>query len=66
MGYLDPSRASRTLSGGEMQRIHLSNALSSRLVETLYVLDEPSIGLHPADTFRLIERLKESANWATR
>ncbi len=61
LGYLDLSRASRTLSGGEMQRIHLSNALSSRLVETLYVLDEPSIGLHPADTYRLIERLKELA-----
>ncbi len=61
LGYLDLARASRTLSGGEMQRIHLSNALSSRLVETLYVLDEPSIGLHPADTHRLIERLKELA-----
>ncbi len=59
--YLSLSRASRTLSGGEMQRIHLSNALASRLVETLYVLDEPSIGLHPADTDRLLGRLKELA-----
>jgi len=61
LSYLTLSRASRTLSGGEMQRIHLSNALASRLVETLYVLDEPSIGLHPADTHRLLGRLKELA-----
>ncbi len=62
LGYLMLGRASRTLSGGEMQRIHLSNALSSRLVETLYVLDEPSIGLHPADTHRLIRSLRELAD----
>ena len=59
--YLSLDRASRTLSGGEMQRIHLSNALGGRLVETLYVLDEPSIGLHPLDTHRLIESLRELA-----
>jgi len=62
LSYLSLSRASRTLSGGEMQRIHLSNALASRLVDTLYVLDEPSIGLHPADTHRLLGRLHELAD----
>ncbi len=61
LGYLSLDRASRTLSGGEMQRIHLSNALGSHLVETLYVLDEPSIGLHPRDTHRLIASLRELA-----
>ncbi len=58
LGYLSLDRASRTLSGGEMQRIHLSNALGGRLVETLYVLDEPSIGLHPRDTQRLLGSLR--------
>ena len=61
LGYLSLDRASRTLSGGEMQRIHLSNALGGRLVETLYVLDEPSIGLHPRDTERLLHSLQELA-----
>src|SRR5437870_9839894 len=49
LGYLTLDRQTRTLSGGEAQRIALSNALGSHLVDTLYVLDEPSIGLHPAD-----------------
>jgi excinuclease ABC subunit A len=61
LGYLSLDRGSRSLSGGEMQRIHLSNALGSRLVETLYVLDEPSIGLHPRDTQLLLESLQELA-----
>jgi excinuclease ABC subunit A len=61
LAYLQLDRASRSLSGGEMQRIHLSNALGSRLVETLYVLDEPSIGLHPRDTALLLESLRALA-----
>jgi excinuclease ABC subunit A len=62
LDYLSLDRASRTLSGGEMQRIHLANALGGRLVETLYVLDEPSIGLHPRDTQRLLESLRSLAD----
>ncbi len=61
LDYLSLDRASRSLSGGEMQRIHLSNALGSRLVETLYVLDEPSIGLHSRDTHLLLESLRALA-----
>ena len=49
LGYLTIDRQTRTLSGGEAQRIALSNALGSKLTDTLYVLDEPSIGLHPSD-----------------
>ena len=64
LDYLSLDRASRTLSGGEMQRIHLANALGGRLVETLYVLDEPSIGLHSQDTDRLIESLHALAGQA--
>ena len=56
--YLTLDRATRTLSGGEAQRIGLANSLGSRLVDTLYVLDEPSIGLHPRDMDRLLALLK--------
>jgi excinuclease ABC subunit A len=65
LGYLSLDRQTRTLSGGEAQRISLSNALGSRLVDTLYVLDEPTIGLHPADNdrlLRLLVRLREQGN----
>jgi excinuclease ABC subunit A len=58
LGYLTLDRLTRTLSGGEAQRIALSNALGSQLVDTLYVLDEPSIGLHPADVDRLLGLLR--------
>src|SRR6058998_4138458 len=58
LGYLTLDRLTRTLSGGEAQRIALSNALGSHLVDTLYVLDEPTIGLHPADTDRLLGLLR--------
>ena len=56
--YLTLSRLSHTLSGGELQRINLATSLGSSLVGTLFVLDEPSIGLHPADTSRLINIIK--------
>ena len=59
LGYLTLDRMSRTLSGGEMQRINLATALGTQLVDTLYVLDEPSIGLHERDTQRLIGILKD-------
>ena len=55
--YLTLDRQSRTLSGGEVQRVNLTSALGSNLVNTLYVLDEPSIGLHPRDNRRLIKIL---------
>jgi excinuclease ABC subunit A len=58
VGYLTLDRQSRTLSGGEVERVALASALGSSLVNTLYVLDEPSIGLHPRDTNRLIRILK--------
>src|SRR5882762_7145135 len=61
LGYLTLDRQTRTLSGGEAQRIALSNALGSHLVDTLYVLDEPSIGLHPADVDRLLRLLRKLA-----
>ncbi len=63
--YLTMQRATRTLSGGEAQRITLANALGSRLVDTLYVLDEPSIGLHARDMGRLLAlltRLRDAGN----
>jgi excinuclease ABC subunit A len=58
LGYLTLDRQSRTLSGGEVQRVALTSALGSSLVNTLYVLDEPSVGLHPRDNHRLIRILK--------
>src|SRR2546423_5427838 len=62
LGYLSMNRATRTLSGGEAQRIGLANSLGSQLVDTLYVLDEPSIGLHPRDMDRLLNLLKRLRN----
>jgi excinuclease ABC subunit A len=58
IGYLTLDRLSSSLSGGETQRINLATSLGSSLVGTLYVLDEPSIGLHPRDNFKLINILK--------
>jgi excinuclease ABC subunit A len=58
LGYLALDRASRTLSGGEAQRIRLATSIGSQLTEVLYILDEPSIGLHPRDNHRLIGSLK--------
>src|SRR5690606_22753675 len=57
LGYLSLDRQARTLSGGEAQRIALANSLGSHLMDTLYVLDEPTIGLHPRDTDRLLALL---------
>jgi excinuclease ABC subunit A len=65
LGYLTLDRQSRTLSGGEVQRINLTTALGTSLVNTLFVLDEPSIGLHPRDMGRIIDvmkRLREAGN----
>ena len=65
LGYLTLDRTCNTLSGGESQRIHLVTALGSSLVGSLYILDEPSIGLHPRDTDRLIavlRRLRDLGN----
>jgi excinuclease ABC subunit A len=65
LGYLSLNRATRTLSGGEAQRIGLANSLGSQLVDTLYVLDEPSIGLHSRDMERLLkllQRLRDAGN----
>ncbi len=65
LGYLTLDRQSRTLSGGEVQRINLTTALGTSLVNTLFVLDEPSIGLHPRDIDRLVKvlhRLRDAGN----
>ena len=59
LGYLTLDRLARTLSGGEAQRIELANALGANLVETLYVLDEPTVGLHPRDAGRLVAVLED-------
>jgi excinuclease ABC subunit A len=59
LGYLTTDRQTRTLSGGEAQRVNLSNQLALKLTGTLYVLDEPSIGLHPRDTDRLSAIIRE-------
>jgi len=61
LGYLTLDRLTRTLSGGEAQRIELANALGAQLTDTLYVLDEPTVGLHPHDTHRLLTILEELA-----
>ncbi len=58
LGYLTLNRQSNSLSGGESQRINLATSLGSSLVGSMYILDEPSIGLHPRDTHRLIQVLK--------
>ncbi len=65
LGYLTLDRQSRTLSGGEVQRINLTTALGTSLVNTLFVLDEPSIGLHPRDMGRIVQamqRLRDAGN----
>lgn len=62
LDYLTLNRTSATLSGGESQRINLATSLGSSLVGSMYILDEPSIGLHPKDTERLIKVLKELRN----
>ena len=59
LNYLTLSRISSTLSGGETQRINLTRTLGSNLTSSLYILDEPSVGLHPRDTARLVKVLKE-------
>ena len=59
LGYLTLNRLANTLSGGESQRIQLTRSLGSNLTNSLYILDEPSIGLHPRDTFNLIRVLKD-------
>ncbi|MGI8908885.1 MAG: excinuclease ABC subunit UvrA [Candidatus Sumerlaeaceae bacterium] len=59
LGYLSLDRQTRTLSGGEAQRINLATALGTALTQTLYVLDEPTVGLHPRDSRRLLEILRD-------
>ncbi len=63
--YLTLDRQSRTLSGGEVQRINLTTALGTSLVNTLFVLDEPSVGLHPRDLGRIVgvlTKLRDAGN----
>jgi excinuclease ABC subunit A len=65
VGYLTLNRLTRTLSGGEAQRINLASALGNQLIDAVYVLDEPTIGLHPRDTARLVgimEKLRDQGN----
>jgi len=65
LGYLTLDRPTRTLSGGETERVNLTTCLGTRLVNTLFVLDEPSVGLHPRDTVRLVrllEQLRDAGN----
>src|SRR5690606_39999156 len=65
LGYLTLDRQSRTLSGGEVQRINLTTALGTSLVNTLFVLDEPSLGLHPRDRHRITEGLPRGRGTGT-
>ena len=62
LGYLTLDRPTRTLSGGETERVNLTTCLGTRLVNTLFVLDEPSVGLHPRDTERLVRLLEQLRN----
>jgi excinuclease ABC subunit A len=65
LGYLNLDRPTRSLSGGETERVNLTTCLGTRLVNTLFVLDEPSVGLHPRDTQRLVrilEQLRDAGN----
>ncbi len=65
LGYLTLDRSTRSLSGGETERVNLTTCLGTRLVNTLFVLDEPSVGLHPRDTSRLVhilEQLRDAGN----
>ena len=65
LGYLNLDRPTRTLSGGEIERVNLTTCLGASLVNTLFVLDEPSVGLHPRDVGRLIrvmEDLRDKGN----
>lgn len=62
LDYLTLDRLTRTLSGGEAQRINLANQLGAQLADTLYILDEPTVGLHPRDNHRLLNILKELSN----
>jgi len=65
LGYLTLDRPTRTLSGGETERVNLTTCLGTRLVNTLFVLDEPSVGLHPRDTARLVallQKLRDAGN----
>ncbi|HMK61375.1 MAG TPA: excinuclease ABC subunit UvrA [Dissulfurispiraceae bacterium] len=62
LDYLTPARQAKTLSGGEYQRVNLSNQLASALTGTLYVLDEPTIGLHPRDTRRIADIMSQLAS----
>ncbi len=66
LDYLTLSRAAPTLSGGESQRIRLASQIGSGLTGVLYVLDEPTIGLHPRDNRRLLGACNTSATWVTR
>ena len=67
LDYLSLERSAATLSGGEAQRIRLATQIGSKLRGVLYVLDEPSIGLHPRDNERLLETADAAcATWATR
>ena len=63
LGYLTLDRSAATLSGGEAQRIRLATQIGSQLVGVLYILDEPSIGLHSRDNERLLNSLKKLRDW---